>query len=799
MSVERQLMMASGGVVSYQIANSLRFRSSASAYLNRTQVTPTNQKLFTYSFWVKPSLLQSGCNLFEGYVNDTNRDSILFSSYSLRFVVYQSSILADLITTQIFRDPSAWYHIVVSYDSTQASASNRVKIYVNGVQVTSFSTSTYPSQNQTTYLNAANAGVVGRSNYSSGSLTTTYFDGYMADINFIDGQALTPTSFGAFDTTTGVWKPKSYAGTYGTNGFHLNFSNGTSTTTLGYDSSGNSNNWTTNNISLTAGSTYDWMIDSPTPYQGTSYGVGNYAVLNPLDKGSDITASDGNLSISWGGVNGHSIRDSIAMSAGQWYCEFTMGTSSVAIGLIYQNITGVGSGSGWPGSSTFGVGGSYGYANSGNKYTNSVSTAYGASYTTGDVIGVAFDATSGTLTFYKNGSSQGTAFTGISGAYCFAIGYFGGSTGGTPAYANFGQRPFAYTPPSGYKSLCTYNLPTPTIQNGANQMQATTYTGTGATLSIATTAFQPDLVWIKSRSAATDNKLTDSVRGATNALVSNSTAAATTDAGGVTAFNSTGFTIGTTAAYNTNAATYVAWQWKAGGTAVTNTAGSITSSVSANTTAGFSVVTYTGNGVAGATIGHGLGIAPSMVIVKPRVATTTADGWCTGHTSIGWGSFLELNSTNAATAASNRWNSTAPTSSVVTLGSVITDSGKTFVAYCFAAIPGYSAFGSYTGNGSADGPFVYCGFRPRFILVKRSTTAGAAWNIVDSSRNTYNVANAALYPNLSNAESTTNVQYDLLSNGFKVKDGASGDDNLNGATYIYAAFAENPFNYSLAR
>ena len=332
----------------------------------------------------------------------------------------------------------------------------------------------------------------------------------------------------------------------------------------------------------------------------------------------------------------------------------------------------------------------------------------------------------------------------------------------------------------------------PTILNGANHMQAVLYTGTGATLTITGLKFQPDLVWIKSRSGATDHKLTDSVRGVTKALVSNSTAAETTDSTGITAFTSDGFTLGANSTYNTNGATYVAWCWKANGTAVTNNAGSITSQVSANTTAGFSVVTYTGTG-ANATVGHGLGVAPSMIIVKNR---SVVENWPVYHTSLTANGRILLNTTGAYAASSAQWNNTTPTSSVFTVNTDtgVNGSGNSLVAYCFAAIPGFSAFGSYVGNGSSDGPFVFTNFKPRFVMVKCSS-AVSDWTIVDTSRSPYNLSTATLFPNSSAAEGT-GFQIDVLSNGFKLR--ATGV-NTSSATYIYAAFAESPFTNALAR
>ena len=335
------------------------------------------------------------------------------------------------------------------------------------------------------------------------------------------------------------------------------------------------------------------------------------------------------------------------------------------------------------------------------------------------------------------------------------------------------------------------------IPDGRTVMAATTYTGNSSTQSIANAVngvgFQPDFVWYKDRSNARDHGLFDSVRGVTNYLASDLTNAEQT-VSGVTAFNSNGFTLGGAVNSNNSGETYVGWQWKAGGTSSSNTNGSITSTVSVNATAGFSVVTYTGTG-ANATVGHGLGVAPSMIIVKTR---SGVNDWAVYHISIGATKFLLLNTTAAAGTTSAVWNNTAPTSSVFSIATdfSINQSTATYVAYCFAAVAGYSAFGSYTGNGSTDGTFVYTGFRPRWIMFKRTDSA-FDWSIYDTSRDTYNVMPDILYPNLSSAESNT-YALDCLSNGFKIR-GVGQNINTSGGTYIYACFAETPFKYANAR
>ena len=345
-------------------------------------------------------------------------------------------------------------------------------------------------------------------------------------------------------------------------------------------------------------------------------------------------------------------------------------------------------------------------------------------------------------------------------------------------------------------------MPAPIITKPNEHFNASLYTGNGGTQSITGVGFQPDFVWGKSRSNATSNFLYDAVRGVYKRLISDSTAAETDETGGgLSSFNSDGFTVQANSTENGNARTFVAWNWKAGGAAVTNTSGTISSQVSANPIAGFSVVTYTGNGTAGATIGHGLGVAPSMMIAKNRSSGGSASyEWTVYHTSLGATKAVFLNDTGAAATDAGYWYNTAPTSTLITVPSNTRTNvnGSNFVIYCFAQVAGYSAFGSYTGNGSADGPFVFTNFRSRFIMFKNTTTGSTNWQINDSARDTFNVANKRLSPSTSDAEATNFNFGDFLSNGFKIRQ-TDQTWNKNGDTYIYAAFAENPFKFANAR
>jgi hypothetical protein len=351
------------------------------------------------------------------------------------------------------------------------------------------------------------------------------------------------------------------------------------------------------------------------------------------------------------------------------------------------------------------------------------------------------------------------------------------------------------------------------IPDGRTVMAATLYTGNGYSTSgtqnisnaVNGVSFQPDWVWGKQRTVTNHHWLVDSVRGSSLGLYTDLTNGENTNSNEVTGFNSNGFGVGASAAayMNGNGNTMVAWQWKAGGTAASNTAGTITSSVSSNTTAGFSVVTFTGNGTAGATVGHGCQVggvatAPSMIITKSRATSN----WPTYHVSLGNTKGVYVNSTLDAQPSSNFWYNTSPSTTVFSLGSGSSDinvNTTTYVAYCFAAVAGYSAFGSYTGNNSTDGPFVYLGFRPRWILIKCSSTNLTNWHLQDTSRSPYNAANNLLFPNLTNGDYTTaGVEIDILSNGFKIRD-TNADYNASGATFVYACFAENPFKYANAR
>ena len=782
-----QWMYASGGgFYPYEIEQSLRFNDNDSAYLSRTPASAGNRKTWTWSGWVKRGNL--GTSRILGYHADSNNYfAFTFSSGDALFVQQRNgdgSTGFSATSSAVYRDPSAWYHVVLAVDTTQATNSNGVKIWVNGVQQ-SLSFGAY-NQNADTYWNAALSHRIGEFNGS-------YLDGYMAEVNFIDGSALDPTSFGEF--RSGIWVPKAYSGSYGTNGFYLPFSDSAA---IGDDLSGNGNDWTPSGLAST-----DVMLDSPT---------NNYAVLSPLAKYlTNITTSDGNLTATKAAASTNDrIFGSIGVSSGQWYWEANVsaltgsGNYYLLLGVASGNVTGVVD----PDYIAY-IGTNDGVSG-GNKIINTagsaVNTAYGANYLAGDVLGVALDCDANTITFYKNGVSQG-AITSIQDRLWFPFHFYDGSLNSGTTIYNFGQAPFAYTPPSGFLPLNTANLPAPAIDPAVDDVPAdyfntVLWTGDGtASRGITGVGFQPDFAWIKCRSSVSSffHVLTDGVRGTNSQLFSNSTLAEETRTDRILSFDVDGFTVGNKNDVNNSGDTFVAWNWLAGNGTSSNTEGTITSTVSVNQKAGFSIVTGTAPASSVAfTTGHGLGVTPAMIITKVR--SGTAYNWWTWHKALSnpAQSYLGLNLTNAAATDGTLWASTAPTSTVwsMTSGNYPTNS-QPFVAYCFAEVEGFSKFGSYTGNGSTDGPFVYCGFRPAWLMVKRIDVANG-WHMTDATRSPRNVIPDILYADQSAAEITNLSELDYLSNGFKIR---VGSDRLNNSigTYIFAAFAESPFKYSNAR
>ena len=793
----------------FSINRGLRFSAERNTYLSRTLSTPTSRKLMTFSFWVKRAELGTKPHqLYNNFSGNTAYGQIVFSGDKIEIYsrIDANTTNCLLVTNSLYRDSSAWYNIVLSIDTTQSTNTNRLKLYVNSQQITSFSSTIYPSQNDDVDFQIVSRSTsIGRR--ADGGDSTQNLSGYLSEVNFIDGQALTPTSFGELSTTTGIWIPKLYTGTYGTNGFRLTFNDvsGITATTLGKDSSVNGNNWTPNNFSVTAGVNYDGMTDSPT---NTSETIGNYATLNPLTI-SNGTLNNGNLNWIPNG-NNSSVWSTIAVNTGKWYFEYVYTSGNNMLSISQE-----------PRFNSFSTSDGitklsinmYSTGSSNNFIYNSVVVqSFPAGWGTtisGDVIGVLIDFTTGIITIRRNNDTTNQVnYTMSSVLYSQPI-HFGYSVTTTWSAGNFswnfGQRPFTYPIPTGFKALNTSNLPTPTIgataATQANKfMDISLYTGTGAAQSVFNSgAFQPDLVWIKNRTGtASNHALYDSVRGVTKQLSSDTTGVETTQATGLTSFNSNGFTIGALGQINTSGNNYIAWQWKASNTTVANNEGTIPSTVSVNTTAGFSIVRYTGNGISGKTVGHGLGATPSMIIAKQ--VTTVGYDWVVWHKNLLDSTYaIYLNLTQAQSVSTNKFNGTLPTSSVITLGNHGTNfssGANNQILYAWAEIDGFSKFNSYVGNGSTDGTFVYTGFKPRWVMIK-NTAAVAAWYMLDTARNTYNVVDLVLQAQGSAAEVAI-TSIDCLSNGFKLRT-TTTDINGSGTTYIYMAFAENPFKNALAR
>jgi hypothetical protein len=795
------LVGASGAAAAgFQIDRSLRFNDDDSAYLSKVFASAGDRKKWTWSGWAKRSTADNTTNLlFYAETSASAYTQIGWSGDNFQLnIAYSASSFAYIRAAAESRDVSAWAHYVVVYDSANATSTDRMILYINGTRVTDFQTSSFPTQDALSPLNANTTHYIGtRKNVNQ------YFDGYLAEVHFVDGQALAPTDFGESDADTGVWNPIQYSGTHGTNGFYLDFSDNTSTTTIGEDSSGNGNDFTAANISVTAGADNDSLIDTPMNYEASSgNNGGNYATFNPVGSEQNANAPlvNGNLEFATSGYTStcNTFVSTIAVSSGKWYFEgeSTNNNGQCAIGIIAARFVEETSNNG----KLFGqFSDGYAYeADGGNKSNNNTSTAYGSAWRSpGNIVGCAFDADNGTLEFFVNNVSQGVAFSSIpQGSYYLAIGVSKGSSASNQGMiCTFGQRPFEYTPPTGYLSLCTQNLPDPTIADSSTAMDTLLYVGNATARSITGLDFAPDLVWIKNRSQGDYHLLTDTVRGATKQLTSSLTNAEATNTQGLTAFNSDGFDIGTHVFYNTNNENYVAWSWDAGTSTVTNTDGTHSAQVRANSSTGFSISTHSRTTAASiSTWGHGLNAAPEFAILKPY---NGAYNWIVWHKDMGNRKRIFLNSTSAGnTYGFDVWSSDSTTLGIY--GTIIAGGGTALdcVTYAWTPIEGYSRFGFYEANGNADGPFVFTGFTPKLIMTK-DIDSTSNWNVYDTSRDTYNVADAKLSWNLNNAESTL-AAVDILSNGFKIRTN-NADMNENTRTFIYCAWAENPFKTARAR
>ena len=797
---------ALGNFYSYQLDQSLRFDDDSNTFLNRTPSSTTNQRTWTYSFWFKHG---SRTSIFDFLLANSSGDK--FFEFSLtgaqKFQIYYHDETL-LVSSAVLRDRSAWYHIVLRHDTTQSTADHRLRIYVNGSELTAWDTNGRANLPQNFDGGINESGVshlIGQNHVGNNDL-----DGYIAEVHFVDGSSLAPSSFG--ETKDEIWIPVEYSGSHGTNGWHLDFADSSDIGNNANTTDG-TNDWTPNNFAAD-----DVVLDSPT---------NNFCTWNPLYNKSTYgghTYAEGNLKVTTPTSNYGSGGTTFAIPpTGKWYAEVYIDNAAGSVGIALNNPAAYipGTSGSWY-DSTDGI--AY-YSSNGFKYLNASSSSYGASFAAADIIGIAVNADDDEVTFYKNNSTQGAISKDATG-YVFDVGD-GSNSAGSITVWNFGQDSsfagektaqnnqdangegdFYYSPPSGFLALCSQNLDTPDIIDGTEHFETVLYSGNSSTQSITSLKFSPDFVWTKRRSASSSHYLSDSVRGGHKVLFSELTAieydAASND-DGVESFDSNGFTLknGTYVNdYNASGSTYVAWSWLAG-TAFSNDAsatsvGTIDSSGEANTTAGFSIVSYTGTGSAG-TIKHGLSAAPEMLIVKNR---DTARDWMVYHSALGATKRIWLNYTygeDSGTAASATWNDTAPTSTVFSIGTNthVNDSGDDHIVYCFHSVEGYSKVGSYVGNGSADGINVHTGFRPAFVLLKKSSASGDNWSMYDNKRDIDNAVSEYLIPNSSDQAGST-ATMDFVSNGFKIRN-AGAYVNTNTATYIYLAFAEAPFKFANAR
>jgi hypothetical protein len=750
----------------YEIDQSLRF--DGGAYLSRSLGTTSSS--WTVSFWTKTAHNDNN----DGYWFNTSQTAIYMDASSgapsdRRWKIRDNSSGTLKVSTALIRDPSAWYHVVYKCDG-----SNR-RLYINNSLDAGF---TYSGS--TTLSGSCAIGA-----YYTGS--GAQLEGYIAEFHFVDGSALDPDQFGGYNNN-GVWVPKKYSGSYGTNGFYLTFNPG-ATNGIGHDHSGNGNNFSPTGFT-TSGTGTDVLSDTPT---------NNHCTFNPLDRqGSSL--SNANLNATMPGR----AAGTMAVTSGKWYweCKYNAGNSYV-LGIGVAEVDQY-----YP-SEGFQFGIIY-YGADGSKYILGTNSSYSSGYSGGHFgIALDLDSSQNTIEFFINGTSKGS-FNIPDGHYWTPLvqGGSGATTGSWDMYID--ENTWTYTAPTGFKALCTANLPAPTIKDGSDYFDKVLWTGDGTANRAFTNVldFQSNFSWVKSRSNAESHVLQDSVRGLTGTnglqLNSNTTFSEGSNGNGdVGAYTSSGFTLSDGASgsfprsgVNQSGYTYVGWFWKAGtASGSSNTSGSVTSTVSANPTAGFSIVTWSTSSSSSYTVGHGLGVAPKVVIVKKRDGSTN---WFVRHgaTHTGNGA-LFLNSTGSGDSGSTVFNGTNPSSTLIYLNGTSTDLRGNQVAYCFAEIEGFSKLGKYNSNNSSDGPFVHCGFRPSLIIVK-SIDGHGGWMMYDTTRMPYNPGGDAstAYPlsaDRSNAESSfwNAYQFDILSNGFKLRS-SQGDVNYSG-DYVYMAWAENPF------
>jgi len=805
---------AAGAGGGYTIDQSIRFDRATSSALYRTQGTPDGTS-WTLSFWMKRGQLRNGSGE-EWFINGgaAYPDYIRFeTSDKIRFRIFSRSI--DNTTTAVFRDPGAWYHFVANWNGSTGA----YNLWQNNVSLISGT----GSAGETYYNKSGQLFNIGRDGGGS-----NYFDGYFAEVVKQDNIVSDPTAFGEYNDD-GVWVPIDVSGlSFGSEGFYIK---GQDSSNLGDDSSGNGNDFTSSGLTAS-----DQVLDSPTD---------NYCVISPLtgvNAGSSVvTQANGNLEATMT-ANYVGTFGTVAANSGKYYFEYSYAADGnyndgrlsggvVCVETADHGHFRIDGGSFYvPDRTTEGnymihhLNGSGQLSNTGTSriaYNTSLSSASatGGPESGPDIYMVALDLDNNNIywgkngTWYGSGGTSGSAYTDATpagilsthqGKYFAPAFWFNGATSGTTTVLNCGQDAtfggrysspagdFYYNPPTGFSKLSTANLPDPTIADPSAHFDTLIYSGDGtANRSVTGLNFDPDFVWLKRRDSAEQNLLFDNVRGDTLKISSNSTSAEFDANADFKGFTTGGFIVNAPASVyvtNDSGSTQVAWQWKANGSGSSNTDGTVSSTVSANVTAGFSIAKWTHTTASNYTVGHGLGAVPKMIWVK---TTDQGTNWDVYHSDITVGNRLILNSTSGQTTG--YWGANSWTSSTFSIGTARDTNGSTMIAYCFAEVENFSSFGIYTGNGSTDGPFVYTnGFAPAFVMTKRTNAAGD-WKMWDNKRGPYNVNGLTLAANSSGAESSGVAQHiDFLSNGFKIR-GNDTETNGSGSTYIFMAFAEHPF------
>ena len=811
---------ALGGKV---IEKSLRFNGqneTTAPQLRRTGTTTSSS--FSIAMWAKLSRVSDQYKMFFSIGQENDANAAWVSVLDGQNMGFQGGNGTYTTITRVFRDPTSWFHFLISVNS------NNFTVYIDG---TSVQTGTIRS------LDTSTNGIRIGANYGS------YYpwNGYLADVYLIDGQAKAPTDFGYTESQTGIWRPKKYTGTFGTGGAHLEFKDSSSVAALGKDTSGNGNDFTptTDGFNVTAGVTNDSFEDTPT---------NNFPTMNPLNRGVDNpTCTDGNLY--FGGSTDHvNVATLEIPSSGKWYWEYTKTANTNLMSGIIGDPEKI-----LNGTSTYLGGQANGYsvyAANGQTYAAGSNATYMATPPTSTTIMIAFDADNRRLYFGADGNwgdgsgntNQTFANAAIAHTVTAGITYYpAGSFNGGSAFANFGQRAFSYTPPTGYRALNSRNRATPVAAGVANPhrfFDTITYTGDGATVRpITGLQFKPDMVWVKGRDYDyTNHGLCDSVKFDTTyptnrtMLYPNLANAETLGGNYFAHFTSTGeqpffeggFILNNNTSGNNNGNTFVAWAWKAGG----NTTSSLPfmiddvgyataaaagldggtknpTGASVSTKAGFSIVTYVASNGTNDTIYHGLNQAPEVLIAKDR------------DNSRDWGFYYSVNGTNTNWQKLNDTATEFSNDSGETLGGVSgsymylhedyfqpahssfanggDDGADKMVAYMWHSVPGFSKIGVYHGNGSSNGQFVNCGFRPAWVLIKRTSGSGQAWLLMDNKRSPSNPVTKTSSPQSNRAEDldTGGIPTDFLSTGFKCR-GTGGDFNSSSYKYFFMAFAEQP-------